>query len=592
MLKNVFVDPASYEAVQSEHMHTRRLRVADVPALAALERAIYPPEMQAGEEQLEIDLTAAQLDDSNFGFGLFDGEELVGVLLVYYEPDCREIFPFFDLECPPDMVSAECLYVADLSVRREYARYTQRLLKGCWQSIAPELRKLPVYAFSLGAAVERWRRRPRAFNWVGYDYVSDRCFKRETDPHEIFLVRFEATARPKHRAVIKRSFRIEEIRTDGGWAALEPQWDELLRQTPDATGFQTFRVQRAWARVYMQNSRPFILAVYRGRELCAIAPLRIENVKYWGQQRRLLKFIGEPSEMDRPTILRKGDDPQIVRAIFEHVLAREALWDCLLLYEQPRTGVVLVAADEVLHRPDLLLATVEGPPCPWVDLRGSWAEFIASKPRSFRKQITTKLNRMAREGKVRFASYETWPEVKTGFDLYVDVERRSWKPRERLGVTKDAKSLRYHASLVDELGPLGQLRFRVLFLDDRAIAASFGVLIDGRFLSLHIAHDLDYGRFSPGVLLTANELEACYAAEDCSYYEFLGGFLNNKMTWTANVRETRQLFAYRRTLFFKVHYAWHFEIQPPLKALLRRAKVLDPLLKIKAAWHKLRGIES
>jgi CelD/BcsL family acetyltransferase involved in cellulose biosynthesis len=589
MLKNDTIHPTRFAASASTHIHSRRLTVADVPALARLERVSYPREMRAGRAQLRRDFKQAELDDSNLGYGLFDGEDLVGVFLVYYEPDCRRIYSYFDLECPPDVAAEECLYVADVSVKREYARYTQRLLKAYWQGISPEFRRLRAYAFSSRSAVEKWRARPRAFNWIGYDYVSDQQFRTSGAPHEIFLVRFDPTARPKHRPPSSAGLRVEEIRTDAGWQSLEPHWDALLRETPDSTCFQSFQVQRVWSRHLMVKSRLFILAVYQGRELRAIAPLRIETVEYYRQERRLLKFIGEPSEMDRPTILRRGDDPDAVRAVFEHVLERRALWDSLLFYEQPKGGALLTAAGEALQCTDLLVGVVDGPPCPWVNVRGSWQQFLASKPRSFRKQLSLKRNRLARVGEVRFVAYDGWPQVAEGFDLYLQTERRSWKPEKRLGVAKDAASLTYHRALVDELGPLGRVRIRVLFVGDKPIAASLGLLGDGVFLSLHIAHDQEFGHFSPGVLLTANELEACYAAADCADYEFLGGFLSNKLTWTANVRETRQLFVYSNSPLFRMHYVWHFKLEAPLKRLLRRARLLDPLLKLKASLRKLGG---
>jgi CelD/BcsL family acetyltransferase involved in cellulose biosynthesis len=589
MLKSDSINPIRSGAIASTHVHSRRLTVADVPALARLERTSYPREMRAGAAQLKRDFKAAELDDSNLGYGLFDGEDLVGVFLVYYEPDCRRIYSYFDLECPPDVAAEECLYVADLSVKRAYNRYTQRLLKAYWQGISPEFRQLRVYAFSSRSAVERWRARPRAFNWIGYDYVSDRRFATESAPHEIFLARFDPTARPKHALPRNAGLRVEEIRTDAGWQSLEPHWDALLRETPDSTSFQSFHVQRVWAQHLMVKSRLFILAVYQGRELRAIAPLRIETVEYYARERRLLKFIGEPSEMDRPTILRRGEDADAVRAVFKHMLERLALWDCLLFYEQPKGGAVLAAAAQMFQRTDLLVGVVDGPPCPWVNVRGSWQEFLASKPRRFRKQLSLKRNRLARVGEVRFVAYDGWPQVAEGFDLYLQTERRSWKPQKHLGVTKDQASLSYHKALVGELGPSGRVRIRVLFSGDKPIAASFGLLGDGRFLSLHIAHDEEFGHFSPGVVLTANELEACYAAADCTDYEFLGGFLSNKLTWTANVRETRQLFVYRNTPLFRMHYLWHFKLEAPLKRWLRRAGLLDPLLKLKASWRARSG---
>lgn len=588
MRKDTPLDPVRSHGSASETIHVRPLRLADVAAMAELERLAYPAEMRAGAAQLMLDFEEAALDGSNLGCGLFDGPELVGVCLTYYEPDSRRIFSYFDLPCPEDVIAEECLYLADLTVKPGYSRHMQRLLKGSWRESSPEYRSLPIYGFSSAIAVARWRKRQRVFSRVGYDYVGERRFALSQAPHEIFLVRFEARAPPLHEAPAMAGIRIEEFRTQRGWRSLEPHWDALLRETPDSTGFQSLRVQQIWSQHLLVNSRLFILAAYQGAELRAIAPLRIETTEYYGQERRLLKFIGEPNEMDRPTILRRGEDPEVVRALFKHVLERRSLWDSMLLYEQPKDGTVLRSAMELFDTPDWLLGVVEGPPCPWVDVRGSWQGFLASKPRSFRKQLALKRNRLAREGPVRFATYETWPALAEGFELYLAVERRSWKPTKGLGVAKDAASLRYHKALVEELGPLGKVQCRVLFVGERPIAASLGLFEHGRFLSLHICHDAAYAHFSPGVLLTAYELEACYARPDCTDYDFLGGFLSNKLTWTAKLRETRQFYVYGNTLFFRVHYAWHFNIAPRLKTALRRVGLLDPVLKLTSLMRRVR----
>lgn len=570
----------------AEGIHVRPLRLDDAPAMAALEREVCPVDLQAGTAQLRVDLQAAELEDSNLGFGLFDGEALVGVLVAYYEPDVRRLMEYLDLPCPADLTAHECLFIADFSVKREYSRYTQRLVKGMWRNTRAEYRALPLYAFSSAAVVKRWRRLGRALTGIGYEYDSDRRFEIEAAPFEIHLVKFRVLAPYVGETTTRTGLHVREIRTFAGWSSLEPQWDALLRETPDSTGFQSFRVQRIWSRHLLRQSRLFILAVYQGTKLRAIAPLRIELAPYFGRSQRVLKFIGEPSEMDRPTILRRGDDRQAVRAVFDHIVARNELWDAALFYEQLKDGVLLDAATAVFATPDWLVGVVDGPPCPWVDLRGSWDEFLASKSRGFKKQLGQKFRRLERLGKVQVLTYDSWPGVSTGLEAYLAVEQRSWKPKKRLGVAKNRAVLDYHRALVNGLGPLGKVQLRVLALDDKPIAASFGLIEHGRFLSLHIAHDSAYDDYSPGMLLTAAELEDCYGRPEVTDYEFLGGFLNNKLTWTSNVRQTRQFYAYRRTPLFRVHYAWHFRIEPVIKKSLRRLGLLDALLKARAAVRR------
>ena len=173
------------------------------------------------------------------------------------------------------------------------------------------------------------------------------------------------------------------------------------------------------------------------------------------------------------------------------------------------------------------------------------------------------------------------------FEDYLDVERRSWKPSKNLGVEKSADSLAYHRALLETFGTSGRLIVRTLSLDGKPIAATFGVLERGQFISLHIAHDCAFDAYSPGVLLTAFELEESYGRADHDSYELLGGFLDNKTTWTSNARETRQLYAYRRDTLFAIHYAWHFRVEPSLKRLAKRTGVFPYALAMKVRLRKL-----
>jgi hypothetical protein len=252
-----------------------------------------------------------------------------------------------------------------------------------------------------------------------------------------------------------------------------------------------------------------------------------------------------------------------------------------MLYEQSLGSTVLSVARSLLSE-SMLVGIVPGPPCPWVDVRGSWAAFLASKSSAFRKSLRRKLARLRTRGEVNFSTGENWPAVEGAFRDYLDVERRSWKPGKKLGVAKSADSLEYHQALVNTLGPHGRIVFRTLFLDGTPIAATFGLLEHGQFLSLHIAHDRDFDDYSPGVLLTAYELEECYERADYAQYELLGGFLENKTSWTANARETQQLYAYRREPMFIVHYVWHFRMGPALKRFLKRLGLFRFAIRLKS----------
>ena len=128
---------------------------------------------------------------------------------------------------------------------------------------------------------------------------------------------------------------------------------------------------------------------------------------------------------------------------------------------------------------------------------------------------------------------------------------------------------------VSERGPTGQFVLRSLHVGDRLVAATFGLVHERTFYSLHIAYDAAYAKCSPGTLLESMELEECFGA-DLDEYDFLGGFLKNKVRWTSRMRDTVVVHLYQRRPRLVAAYAYYFIVKPPLKRLLSRVGLRWP----------------
>jgi CelD/BcsL family acetyltransferase involved in cellulose biosynthesis len=496
------------------------------------------------------------------------------------------------METPADISAEECLYVADFIVKREYSRYTSRLVQAMCSNVGPAYAILPAYGFCTIDALQRWQRRTKATGRAGLKYVGKRRFELPTAPFEVFLARFEVRVGPQPEPPVPVELTVKVITTIKGWNQLAGEWDSLLRETPDSTAFQSYALQRIWWRHLSANGWPVLIIVYDRDHVRAIAPFWIRTVSYLGFKRRCLSFIGAHSEVDRPSILRRGDDKEAVAAVFKYLFEHGSLWDAVSLYEQPRDGLVISTVKELVND-QVLIGIAPGPPCAWIDVHGSWDAFLAARSRNLKKNLKRKLKKLEEVGEVKFTTYDTWPELVDGFEVYRQVEGRSWKPTSKLGVAKSKKYWDYYSALLYEFGPRRKLHIRTLSVDGKPIAATFGLLDAGRFLSLHIAHDLDYAQFSPGVLLTAYELEEAHRRPDYSAYEFLGGFLDNKLSWTSTARETQQLYLYQRNALFRAHYIWHFSIEPPLKKLFKQVGLHAPFVRVKNAIRaKIKGADA
>jgi CelD/BcsL family acetyltransferase involved in cellulose biosynthesis len=179
-------------------------------------------------------------------------------------------------------------------------------------------------------------------------------------------------------------------------------------------------------------------------------------------------------------------------------------------------------------------------------------------------------------GALEYRTYDTPADVRAALERYGELETRSWKDREGVGVSRDADYFSFYQEMVEAFAASGAFMVRMLRAGGRDVAGTFGLLFDGIYYSLQIAHDREFDRCSPGTYLESLEIETCFG-QGYKEYEFLGGFLTNKSRWTSTYRRTTNLYVLRRTPFFKLLHLWLFRIKPWIKELIR------PFMR---SWHK------
>jgi CelD/BcsL family acetyltransferase involved in cellulose biosynthesis len=178
------------------------------------------------------------------------------------------------------------------------------------------------------------------------------------------------------------------------------------------------------------------------------------------------------------------------------------------------------------------------------------------------------MRRLEKLGRTEFREYETHSAVLAQLDAYRALEARSWKAKTGVGVARSEPYFAFYRDVAEAFARSGDFRVRMLALDDRVIAGTFGVVFDGVYYALQIAHDGAFDRYSPGTILEALEIERWFKA-GYRRYEFLGGFLKNKARWTSSYRSTQQLQAYRRSLFlFLLHFV-QCRVKPRVKDWIR-----------------------
>lgn len=122
---------------------------------------------------------------------------------------------------------------------------------------------------------------------------------------------------------------------------LKDSWERLQAQDPDATYYSTYKFNKTWWDVFSetQNRTLFIVCVYEGEEIIAIAPLMIEIVKKIKLSYRILKFLGRGDYFNFILDKRSGLEIASIKNILREIFT-SCGWDRLQLTYIPSKSLL------------------------------------------------------------------------------------------------------------------------------------------------------------------------------------------------------------------------------------------------------------
>lgn len=368
------------------------------------------------------------------------------------------------------------------------------------------------------------------------------------------------------------SVTVGVIATRRGWDALEPHWNALVEATPDATVFQTYEFLRSWWSHVGWGNELMLLVALREEGPAAILPLQMDPRHWLGVEFRTVSCLGDPPDSDRPRLLCEPGDTELAGIMARDLLARAPAWDELVLAEQSMTDPFVHALRAQGAAAGLHVRLGALARAPRVRIEGRWEDYLCGRSRALRKSLKRRRRNLDAQGHVDYRCIRADGSDPTPFDHYLEVERASWKQGTGIGALRDAQATALYRETVTRLARACTVEFRFLRLDGRAVAATFGVTWRGVWYSLHIAHDRTLDECSPGVLLTAMELEDGFSSRHYRVFDFLSGALTNKTSWATDTVVTRDLHVMRTGPACSTFYLIYFLCKPAVKQLVSRVR--------------------
>jgi CelD/BcsL family acetyltransferase involved in cellulose biosynthesis len=340
--------------------------------------------------------------------------------------------------------------------------------------------------------------------------------------------------------VLKDETGLKEATAVAELEALRPAWEELWHAAEESTPFQFPGWLIPWWR-HLGEGKLQCLSFWHDEELCGLAPFYIYTRPEDGKRQLLLLGSGNSDYLD--ILVRPGHEPVVLNQLAAWLAASRDRWD-IAEFLQLRPGSPLLrlslagldcefSEDVVMQEccPVLLLPA---------DPQDHWA--------FFQQPCFAKLDyywrRAGRMGTVRIQSQDLG-SLEESLDALVRFEEARWSQKGLQSALSKPGIQRFHRVACYNLCAAGLLRFYVLRLDDRIIAAFYGFQHQSRVYFYLSSFEAEFSNISPGKLILAHAIERA-VREGASVFDFLRGREAYKYEWGA--QDTP---AFRRALWMK-----------------------------------------
>lgn len=176
-------------------------------------------------------------------------------------------------------------------------------------------------------------------------------------------------------------------------------------------------------------------------------------------------------------------------------------------------------------------------------LAGGVDGFLARRSREVRKTVRKGLRAAARAG-VAFEHVRV-TDASAAAALYAriqDVEARSWKAREGVGIAVGSMR-QFYGEMLPRLCSTGQQRTVFARLGDRDVGYILGAVLGGEYRGLQFSYDDDHAALGLGSLLQYHQVVAL-CDDGVARYD-LGTEMDYKRRWAEDVMETEMLVVVR-----------------------------------------------
>jgi len=324
---------------------------------------------------------------------------------------------------------------------------------------------------------------------------------------------------------------VQQVEDAAAFAALRPDWNELLRASLSDNPFLTWEWQYTWWNQLRESSALRLIVVHSGEELIAIAPLRLVTSQWpWFSR---LEFLGTgyagSDYLD--LIVRRGRELESITALAQYFKAQQVY--LRFNHLPPRSLATRLAA--ALASDGWISSAAEAGTCPIIPLAGhTFDSYLATLGSSHRANVRRRIKAVRQQFDTRLDRVTTNRERRDALSALAVWSERRWKDWGGSTAFMTPAVHAFQEQVTERALEQGWLLMYVLRLNGKAAAVMYGFNYGGRFYFYQHGFDDRYKAQSLGLVLMGLTIRAVID-EGAREFDMLWGVEAYKFLWARDV---------------------------------------------------------
>lgn len=362
--------------------------------------------------------------------------------------------------------------------------------------------------------------------------------------------------------------RIQAYRSLAELSPLAAQLDALNLASRRPSPFDTFAYLQTFTahdEFAVPGQEPLLLVARDGATLVGFLPLRKIPERLLGLGFTSIRFL-MTHDNDRPrAVTRPEDEVRCCEAFYRYLVEAERGFALLELGEQDEASKLYCPPPALdLHR----FYQRRFPNNPNATLALSYRsldEYLHTFHKAHRKGVRRSAQRLFATGNVELVAARDPASLPALFDLYLDLERRSWKAKVGGHIGRHPRRIAFFRRLLEADQPM-KMEIRLLRLDGVPIAGVVTGAFGADLYAFEEAFDEAYRDLAPGNTMMLLLIQEAIAG-DYRTLNLLGNYAYYKAQWHATITETSAVQLYRKGSLIHLKAlcgeAWRW-LRPPL----------------------------